>query len=63
MNKETKEVIKRTISFFLGLMSWYSIFQINISNLIEDSLTNFAVAGVLVLLGVILIAYAISPMD
>ena len=61
MKKKTKKRISRSIALFLGLLSWYSIIQISISNLIENAFNNFLVSAVLILVGVILIGYSITP--
>lgn len=61
MDKKKKEFIKKSLSLFLGLMCWYAVIQITISNLIVNVLFNFIVTAILILISIILIAFAFSP--
>mgnify|MGYP005839468619 CR=1 FL=1 len=59
MKKTRAEIIKKSASLFLGLMSWYSAFEITSLNLIKNDFTNFIVVSILTLIGVVLIFYSI----
>lgn len=61
MDKKKKEFIKKSLSLFLGLMCWYAVIQITISNLIVNVLFNFIVTAILIFISIILIAFAFSP--